>query len=75
MALLFSLFSVMFAFPLVLERVPFDTESRVFVPCLVLPRAFNQSLVDTELVPIIVSDLCKMNSSDSVSFHVAHTHS
>lgn len=65
----------MFAFPLVLERIPFDTESRVFAPSLVLPRAFNQSLVDTELVPIIVSDLCKMNSSDSVLFHVGYTRS
>lgn len=52
-----------------------DTESRVFAPSLVLPRAFNQSFVDTELVPIIVSDLCKMNSSYSVSFRVGHIHS
>ena len=47
-----------------------DTESRVFAHSLVLPRVYNQSFVDTELLPIIVSDPCKMNTSDSVSFHM-----
>lgn len=75
MVLLFPLLSVMLAFLLVLERVPYRYREPVFAHSLVLPRVFNQSFVDTELVPIIVSGPCKMNTSDSVSFHIGHIRS